>query len=311
MANQLPIHWFGTTTSQLLLNSKIVNSGSGGSAEPTSPTVTDNRKSMPYWYQPLTYYFNPYVLISFDEIYTSEEAYSDGEEPVSLDSLPEWALSMPKGTAGITNFQYMFRVYTYNPDWGVDFPVSFPAKFLNGELDMTSATTMFEVFRELPRVVTIRVKNTGKVTDWTAAFEHNYAVKSIGELDMRSATKATGWLMGCKNLKTLTLKNVKISLNLAEVSSQWWGHGESYTKESLIQNISELIDMGEIRTLTIRDININKISDVYVKLIEVTDAMRAEDEFIDAKYPFEECASTDAGAMNILDYVLLKNWALA
>jgi hypothetical protein len=57
--------------------------------------------------------------------------------------------------------------------------------------------------------------------------------------------------------------------------------------------------------------NIDKLASVYVRLIEVTDEMRSEDDLVDEKKPFEVCNSTDEGAMLITDYVLTKNWALA
>ena len=48
-----------------------------------------------------------------------------------------------------------------------------------------------------------------------------------------------------------------------------------------------------------------------MKLVDITDEMRAEDEFIDLKKPFVVCESTDEGAMSVTEYVTSKNWQLA
>ena len=38
--------------------------------------------------------------------------------------------------------------------------------------------------------------------------------------------------------------------------------------------------------------------------------MRAEDDLIDEKLPFEVCESADEGGMLTTDYVGLKNWSI-
>ena len=64
--------------------------------------------------------------------------------------------------------------------------------------------------------------------------------------------------------------------------------------------------------MTFGTANTAKLENVYVKLIDITDDMRAEDEYIDNKAPFEVCESTDEGAMLVTEYVTtVKNWKLA
>jgi hypothetical protein len=82
------------------------------------------------------------------------------------------------------------------------------------------------------------------------------------------------------------------------------------TLESLIGLCYELRDTGSSKTLTIGSANLAKLANVYVRAIEITDDMRAADDLIDEKLPFEVCESTDEGATLISEYVLLKNWQL-
>ena len=75
--------------------------------------------------------------------------------------------------------------------------------------------------------------------------------------------------------------------------------------------IKELVNTGSSKTFTIGTENTAKLSNTYEKLINITDEMRAEDDLIDSKMPFEVCESTDEGALAILtDYVALKNWSI-
>ena len=65
-----------------------------------------------------------------------------------------------------------------------------------------------------------------------------------------------------------------------------------------------------MRTLTVGFVNLEKLENIYVRTIAITDEMRAEDDLIDEKLPFEVCDSTDEGAVLISDYIREKNWQL-
>ena len=54
-----------------------------------------------------------------------------------------------------------------------------------------------------------------------------------------------------------------------------------------------------------------RTDEIYVKLIDITDEMRAEDEYIDNKKPCVVCESTDEGAMTLKEYGISKNWNIA
>ena len=103
------------------------------------------------------------------------------------------------------------------------------------------------------------------------------------------------------------MKNIKVNLQVGLGTS--WGH--LLTVDSLLHLCKELINVGESKTLTVGTANLEKLANIYVKTIDITDEMRAEDDLIDSKLPFEVCESTDDGAMLITSYVTQKNWKLA
>lgn len=89
----------------------------------------------------------------------------------------------------------------------------------------------------------------------------------------------------------------------------------SYSPSLVVECIKGLIynlippEVGT-RLITFGDSNLEKISSMYVKLITVTDEMRADDDLVDVKLPFIECASTDVGAMLLTEYITNKNWTI-
>jgi hypothetical protein len=152
-----------------------------------------------------------------------------------------------------------------------------------------------------------------KCTNYSSAFSGCVALETVGVIDVRSVTGASylsGIFNNCTNLTNLTIKNIQVNLTIGSGTT----YGHLLTLESLLNTIQELwIRTGtQARTLTMGTANIAKLENVYVKLIDITDEMRAEDEYIDNKAPFEVCESTDEGAMLITEYVTtVKKWKLA
>ncbi len=136
---------------------------------------------------------------------------------------------------------------------------------------------------------------------------------TIHLLDLRNATattSATNLIAICNKLENLNLKNVRTNLQIGSGGS--WGY--LITLESLLNTIKELWDMSSSTTtykLTMGSANLEKLANVYVRLVDITDEMREADEYIDNKLPFEVCESTDEGAMPIADYAYMKNWQFA
>lgn len=183
------------------------------------------------------------------------------------------------------------------------------------EIDVEGATNLTSMFNDCTSIKKIRLKNTQNVSSWSNIFYRCYSLEEIYGLDLYSYTGNTTFDFG-RNVLVLDIKNIRASLrvgsgtlgNTGTVSCQ------RLNIESLINIIKELWDNTGSETsltLTLGNTNNTKLSNIYVKLIDVTDEMRANDQYIDNKKPFELCESTDDGGMLITEYVVSKNWALA
>lgn len=153
--------------------------------------------------------------------------------------------------------------------------------------------------------------DTSRVTRMNNMFQYQDKLETIiGELNMIACTNVGSMFTGCYKLTTVTLKNIKISLTIGSGTT----YGHLLTLDSLLNTIKELHTNTGTSTLklTMGTANTAKLADVYVKLIDITDEMRAEDPYIDNKAPFVVCESTDEGAMLITEYVTtVKKWQLA
>jgi len=133
------------------------------------------------------------------------------------------------------------------------------------------------------------------------------ALVNVPSYDLRSATTLSDMFRNCVALTECRIKNIGAKLQVGSGST----YGHLLTVESLVHMIGELRTKTSSTTFTIGTTNLEKLANVYVRTIEITDEMRAEDDLIDEKLPFEVCESTDEGATLITDYVGFKNWELA
>lgn len=165
------------------------------------------------------------------------------------------------------------------------------------------------MFLSLTKIKEIPFIDTTKGKNFTGFLKNCYVLPVVPAFDVRNAKSNALYIMfeNCRSLTEIWIKN--IGANLQVGSGDAYGH--LLTLESLIHLIKELRDTGSLKTLTIGNVNLEKIANVYVRTIDITDEMRAEDDLIDEKLPFEVCESTDEGAMLITDYVALKNWSIA
>ena len=175
------------------------------------------------------------------------------------------------------------------------------------QLDTSSVTDMNQMFSGCTNLTTIPQLDTRSVTNMKYMFRNCSSLTTIPQLDTSSATHMDSIFSGCTNLTNCYLRNIKSSLIVGSGTT----YGHLLTVDSLLYMIKELVNTGSSKTLTMGTANTAKLSNTYVKLINITDEMRAEDDLINSKLPFEVCEKTDEGALAILtDYVALKNWSI-
>jgi hypothetical protein len=207
--------------------------------------------------------------------------------------------------------------------------------FIKG-LDTSNVVNMQNMFIESKKITEIYLTNTSKVTKFWSAFKSCEKLKKISGLNTDSATDVfqmfggcyvltdippinlinvtdgyytTGTFGNCRALSNLIVKNIKVSLQIGSGTS--WGH--LLTDNSIINTFQELWDLTgkTAQTLTLSTPSNARTSEIYVKLVDITDEMRAQDEYIDNKKPCVVCESTDEGSMTLKEYGISKNWNIA
>ena len=173
-------------------------------------------------------------------------------------------------------------------------------------LDTSSVTDMSDMFFECRNLTTIPLLDASSVTRMTRMFYNCFSLTTIQSLDISSVTRTDKMFYNCSSLTECGIRNIQTSLIVGSGSS----YGHLLTVESLVHLINELRNVGSSRVLTVGSVNLEKLANVYVKTIEITDEMRAEDKFIDQKSPCVVCESTDEGATLIKDYAKTKNWTI-
>ena len=149
--------------------------------------------------------------------------------------------------------------------------------------------------------------DTSKVTNMASMFSNCRALTTVPALDMRSVSNVNSMFSDCLAITEIWVKNIKTTLQVSSGTS----YGHLLTVDSLVHLVYELRKQASSQTLSIGTTNLAKLANVYVKAVEITDEMRAEDDLIDEKYPFVRCESTDEGAMLITTYAsTIKNWTI-
>lgn len=151
--------------------------------------------------------------------------------------------------------------------------------------------------------------DTSNGTQFEYMFAGCYELETITNLNFINATAVNNPFQHCRKLANLTIKNIKKSLKIGESTS----YGTLLTNESLINTVQELWDLtgSTSQTLTMSTTSKENIANIYVKLVDVTEEMLAQDEYAGNKKPCVVCEPTDDGAMTLTEYAISKNWAIA
>jgi hypothetical protein len=175
-----------------------------------------------------------------------------------------------------------------------------------------SRTTNLGNFMKNSNIVEFVHLETSKCTGFAGAFSGCTKLKTLA-LDLYSASSSafSSTLYDTSSLENLTLKNIRrTGLTIGAGAT----YGYRLTVDSLVNTIKELWDYSSTTsayTLTMGNVNLAKLTGVYVKLIDVTDEMISNDPYASNKKPCVVCESTDEGAMTIIEYATSKKWTLA
>ena len=202
---------------------------------------------------------------------------------------------------GLINYSDTSNVFSmYGMFWGCSALTEVPL------FDTRNVGNMRQMFNGCSALTEVPLFDTRNVGDIEMMFQNCVALTEVPAFDFRKVSMASSAFYGCRSLTECWIKNIGCNLQVGSGMS----YGHLLTVDSLVHLIYELRDTGSSRTLTVGSANLAKLQNVYVRLIDITDEMRAKDDLIDKKLPFEVCESTDEGACLIKDYVFYKNWEI-
>lgn len=126
--------------------------------------------------------------------------------------------------------------------------------------------------------------------------ENLTTVSGLSLVSADQSSSLTGIFTNCYNLTNLYLYDIINTIQIGSGTS--WGH--LLTVDSLVHTIKELRTRTSSRILTIGSANLEKIANLYCRIIDDTSP----------KKTMELCESTDEGAMTLSDYASEKNWLI-
>lgn len=180
------------------------------------------------------------------------------------------------------------------------------------KLNTSKVTNMGEMFNSCSELTTLDLSNfdTSNVTNISRMFTSCSKLTTInGVIDLINANSVGNMFQYCQEIVDFIFKNIKKTLQLGSGTS----YGTKLSDNTIINTFQELHDLTgtTAQTLTLSTPSNARTEAIYVKLIEPTEEMIANDPYITNKKPCVICESTDEGAMTLKEYGIIKNWNIA
>lgn len=163
-------------------------------------------------------------------------------------------------------------------------------------LDMSLTTVANLMFSNCTNLTYVPKLNTKKLANASSMFYNCVNLHTVEELDF-SNYNGGDVFTNCTSLTNVYIKNIKTSLTL---------NSESLSDKSLIDLCKECIKSEYSMSFNFGSANKDRLANLYVKFKDSNQTEIAVDE----KGEIEVCTSTDEGAMNLQEYMALKNWTL-
>ena len=241
----------------------------------------------------------------FTAIANSIRNKTGGTDAIIADDFPEAIDGIQTG-GGVDKIQRWIELQGNKADFlFYNFKGESVDELMDG-VDTSNVISTDRMFNGASNLITVPLFDTSNVRDMSYMFPNCTNLATIPPFDIRNATILTTMISNAK-LTECWLRNIRATLQVGYGSY----NGHLLTLESLLHLCKECRKTTSSLKLTVGTANLEKLANVYVKLIDITDDMRAEDDLIDEKYPFVQCESTDEGAMAIADYMATKMWSLA
>ena len=170
-------------------------------------------------------------------------------------------------------------------------------------IKITKNTVMYETFYNCTSLKSFKMKQNFVFYDTftnctnleTVEINFNGTFKSINNYSR---------FVGCTNLTNLKLTWIWFPFQIGSSGS----YGDKLTLESLLYccwQCQSRKPTEAFNILTVGTTNLEKLADIYVRLTGEPEPSGG------TFYAFEQCLSTDEGAMTINEYMALKRWQLA
>ncbi len=121
------------------------------------------------------------------------------------------------------------------------------------EMDTSNVTTMYKMFYDCNKLATVPLYDTSKVTDMQEMFYFNYALETVPAFDCTNVTNMQYIFTNCRNLKSILMTNIGVSLNIASSTL--------FERADLLVILNNLKTVTSTKVLTMGATNLAKLTD--------------------------------------------------